>query len=102
MRAEYISLALGRFKAFSEGKELWRLLQEQISEILYRSDLGDSSSNTTVTRDRLVVNMPFTNGAPGSNARPLYELVRLATGVYDLDASKTTSQDQEADAVIAP
>lgn len=83
-----LSLALARFKAFSEGKDLWRLLQEQLVETL--SGVGDGQRNGVAPSfDRLIEEAVAANRKAEQEGRPFYEAVRSQLAIYELEAGSS-------------
>ncbi len=80
-----MSLALARFKAFSEGKELWQLLHEQLTGALEQLVDGARRNGTAPSFDRLVADLSSANSRQGDSGRPLYEVVRDQLAIYELD-----------------
>jgi hypothetical protein len=80
-----MSLALARFKAFSEGKELWQLLREQLTGALEELAHGARRDGTAPSYDRLVADLSSADLRQGDSGRPLYEAVRDQLAIYEFD-----------------
>ena len=78
-----MSLALARFKAFSEGKELWQLLREQLTGTLEGISNSSRRNGTGPSFDQLVANVCSANRSVEDKGGPFYEIVRQQMAIYE-------------------
>ncbi len=86
-----VSLALARFKAWSEGKELSDLLREQMTEtmakVVAEHDHKDwKKLNEDLTFDELVTELQRVAADYKAQGLPLYQVIRKHLPIYDFDS----------------